>query len=204
MLKFRITRDIKMLGLFFQQRGHLELWCLSSQITVICDGSLISWRWLNICLSMGNTKLILLLLCLCMWLLLLLLKCLHINPWVFWILSFLFSPWSYMYRSEWVAERGLMKPWQHNEILFSKGNWLCPYLLCQSCRRFLQQLFSNTHYLLQNDTCILEFTIDILNVYEVIASCYFTTSAFFQDEYTHFSVRKLSKWTALSEMMSDS
>lgn len=92
-----------------------------------------------------------------MWLLLSLLKCLHLNTWVIWLLSFLFSPWSYRYRSEWVASRAW---WIHENILKSfsfKGNWLCPYLLCWSCRRFLQQLFSNSHYLLQNDTCILEF-----------------------------------------------
>jgi len=39
--------------------GHSELWPLSSQVTIMCDGALLSWKWLNTCLLMGNTGLIL-------------------------------------------------------------------------------------------------------------------------------------------------
>jgi len=38
--------------------GCLELWCLSSQVTVMRDEALLCWKWLNICLPMGNSKLI--------------------------------------------------------------------------------------------------------------------------------------------------
>ena len=34
--------------------GHLEWWRLSSQVTVMCDGALLSRRWLNTCLPMGS------------------------------------------------------------------------------------------------------------------------------------------------------
>lgn len=33
---------------------HLKLWCLSSQVTVMCGGALLSWRWLNSCWPLGN------------------------------------------------------------------------------------------------------------------------------------------------------
>ena len=29
---------------------------LSSQVTVMCDGALLSWRWLNTCLPMGSSE----------------------------------------------------------------------------------------------------------------------------------------------------
>lgn len=32
---------------------HLEGWCLSSQVDVVHDGALLSWRWLKICLPIG-------------------------------------------------------------------------------------------------------------------------------------------------------
>ena len=31
---------------------------MSSQVAVICDGALLSWRWLNPCLPMGRGELI--------------------------------------------------------------------------------------------------------------------------------------------------
>ena len=37
---------------------HLDLGCLSSQVTVMCDGTLLSWRWLNTFLPMGCNELI--------------------------------------------------------------------------------------------------------------------------------------------------
>jgi len=36
--------------------GHSELWHLSSQVTVSCDGTLLSWRWLNTYLPMGSRE----------------------------------------------------------------------------------------------------------------------------------------------------
>jgi len=33
-----------------------EPWHLSSQMFVICDGALLSWRWLNSCLLMGSRE----------------------------------------------------------------------------------------------------------------------------------------------------
>lgn len=38
--------------------GSLEGWCLSSQVTIMLDGALLSWRWLNTCLSLGSSELI--------------------------------------------------------------------------------------------------------------------------------------------------
>jgi len=32
-------------------RKRSELWCLSSQVTTTGDGALLSWKWLNTCLS---------------------------------------------------------------------------------------------------------------------------------------------------------
>ena len=34
--------------------GHLALWRLSSQVTVMCDGARLSWGWLSTCLPMGS------------------------------------------------------------------------------------------------------------------------------------------------------
>jgi len=34
----------------------LELWCLSFQVIVMHDGALVSWKWLNVCLLMGNSE----------------------------------------------------------------------------------------------------------------------------------------------------
>jgi len=36
--------------------GHLEWWHLSSQVTIVCEGALLSWRWLNTCLPMGSSE----------------------------------------------------------------------------------------------------------------------------------------------------
>ena len=36
----------------------LELWHLTSQVTITCHGALLSWRWLNSCLPMGSSELI--------------------------------------------------------------------------------------------------------------------------------------------------
>jgi len=36
--------------------GLSEWWHLSSQVTVMHDGTLVSWRWLNTCLLRGNSK----------------------------------------------------------------------------------------------------------------------------------------------------
>ena len=33
-----------------------EWWRLSSQVTVMCDGALPSWRWLNTCLQKGSSE----------------------------------------------------------------------------------------------------------------------------------------------------
>ena len=38
-----------------RKRGHSELWHLPSQVTITRDGALLSWRWLNTCLPMGNS-----------------------------------------------------------------------------------------------------------------------------------------------------
>jgi len=35
--------------------GRLEQWRLSSQVTVMHDGALLSCRWLNTCLPMGSS-----------------------------------------------------------------------------------------------------------------------------------------------------
>lgn len=34
-----------------------ECWCLSFQVTIMCDGALLSWRWLNTRLPKGTTEL---------------------------------------------------------------------------------------------------------------------------------------------------
>jgi len=34
--------------------GYSELWHLSSQVTIRCDGAFLSWRWLNTCLPTGS------------------------------------------------------------------------------------------------------------------------------------------------------
>ena len=36
--------------------GHLEWWCLSSQLISMHAGALLSWRWLNTCLMMESTE----------------------------------------------------------------------------------------------------------------------------------------------------
>jgi len=41
-----------------KEGGCLEFWLLSFQVTVTCDGALLSWRRLNTCLPMGDNKLI--------------------------------------------------------------------------------------------------------------------------------------------------
>lgn len=46
------------------KRGHSEWRPLSSQVTSTCGGTLISWRWLNTCLSIRSDKWIPFLLCL--------------------------------------------------------------------------------------------------------------------------------------------
>ena len=35
---------------------HSVWWCLSSQVTSMSDGALLSWRWLNICLPLGSSE----------------------------------------------------------------------------------------------------------------------------------------------------
>lgn len=37
----------------------LEFWPLSSQVTVLCDKALLSWKWLNLCLLMAPSEWIL-------------------------------------------------------------------------------------------------------------------------------------------------
>jgi len=32
------------------------LWCLPFQVTVACEGALLSWRWMNTCLPMGSSE----------------------------------------------------------------------------------------------------------------------------------------------------
>ncbi|TRZ24673.1 hypothetical protein HGM15179_002375 [Zosterops borbonicus] len=39
-----------------RRRGHLELWCFSSQVTTVNDEAQLSWKCLNTCLPMGNSK----------------------------------------------------------------------------------------------------------------------------------------------------
>jgi len=36
--------------------GSSEWWHLSSQVTITYDGALLSWRWLNTGLTMGNSE----------------------------------------------------------------------------------------------------------------------------------------------------
>ena len=36
--------------------GRSELWLLSTQVTIMCDGALLSWRCLNTCLPMGSSE----------------------------------------------------------------------------------------------------------------------------------------------------
>lgn len=38
--------------------GKTEKECLSSQVTIMHDRALLSWKWLNICLLIGNSELI--------------------------------------------------------------------------------------------------------------------------------------------------
>lgn len=38
--------------------GSLEGWYWSSQVTIMLDGALLSWRWLNTCLPLGSSELI--------------------------------------------------------------------------------------------------------------------------------------------------
>lgn len=38
--------------------GSLEGWRLFSQVTIMLDGALLSWRWLNTCLPLGSSELI--------------------------------------------------------------------------------------------------------------------------------------------------
>lgn len=39
-----------------RRRGHLALWCFSSQVTIVNDEAQLSWKCLNTCLPMGNSK----------------------------------------------------------------------------------------------------------------------------------------------------
>lgn len=41
-----------------EERRMVQLQCLSSQEIITCDGALLSWRWLNICLPMGRNEFI--------------------------------------------------------------------------------------------------------------------------------------------------
>ena len=75
-----------------RQGGRSEWWRLSSQVTIMRDGALLSWRWLNTCLLMGSSEWIpcfALLVCTAF---ALLLSCLYLNPRVFSLLLFWFSP----------------------------------------------------------------------------------------------------------------
>jgi len=40
-----------------REEEFLELWCFSSQVTVLLDEALLSWRWLNTSLLIGSSKL---------------------------------------------------------------------------------------------------------------------------------------------------
>lgn len=40
-----------------RKKGHSELWCLLSLVTVMCGGALLSWGDLNNCLPMGSGEL---------------------------------------------------------------------------------------------------------------------------------------------------
>jgi len=46
----------KMLGEEEGSGGHLECLCLSSKVTAMSGGALLSWGWLNICLLMGSSE----------------------------------------------------------------------------------------------------------------------------------------------------
>ena len=65
-----------------EEGRHSWLWCLSSQGTIMCDEALPLWKWLDICLRMGNGEQILSFLCLCGQFLLSLLD-FYLSPWVF-------------------------------------------------------------------------------------------------------------------------
>ena len=71
---------------------RLERWRFSSQVTVRHDGALLAWRWLNTCLPMGSSEWIPCFAFLARMVFLYLLSCLYLNPRVFSLLPFQFSP----------------------------------------------------------------------------------------------------------------
>jgi len=81
-------------------RGHSEWWHLSSRDTVRCDGALLSWRWLNTCLPMGSSEWVPCFALLADTAFAYLINCLYLNPRVFSLLPFHFSPPCH---SEWEA-----------------------------------------------------------------------------------------------------
>lgn len=91
--------------------GCSEWWCLSSQNTVRCDGGLLSWRWLTISLPMQNGEAFPCFPCLHVWVLLYLFNYLDLQPWVFSLLHFWFSPWSH-WGDQWVNACVRLSCWQ--------------------------------------------------------------------------------------------
>lgn len=67
---------------------HSGWWCLSSWVTVMHDGALLSWEWLNTACPLEALNEFLILPCLHMQLLLSLLNILYLNLWVFMLLPF--------------------------------------------------------------------------------------------------------------------
>lgn len=91
--------------------GCLEEWPLSSQVTITCDGALLSWIQLNTCLPMEKNELIPCVAWLVCAAFALPLNCLYINPQIIYLLPFSFSHGYCWWRSEQMTAWDLAVSW---------------------------------------------------------------------------------------------
>lgn len=84
-----------------EEGGTFGMLALIFPSNIMCDGALVSWPWLNTCLTMGRRELLSIncfAFLLCMFLLSPL-TCFYLSPWVSHLLAFPLSPWSHWWGS---------------------------------------------------------------------------------------------------------
>ena len=122
---YDITLSIESWGKEEEGRGTcLEWCCLSSRVTITRDGALLSWRWLNRACWREAVNEFLVWLCLHEWLLLYLLNYLYLNPRVFSLLPFQFSPHpSRGKRASGCLVLSCQLGWSHDSRWFGRTFW---------------------------------------------------------------------------------
>lgn len=106
-----------------RKRGSWERWCLLSQVTIMCDGALLSWECLSTCLAVASGEWIVLLY--------LLLNCLYLDPWSLFILPLWFFSPILLRGREYLCGAQLLagaKPWQE---LMTSEDFFQPYIICE-------------------------------------------------------------------------